>query len=110
MSIKCFRVKLSALVAGVFFMSLFSCKNDSTQQKKQSATSEERTMPADSIYMGLDDEILKRSTVDEIPADFPKHIKGETKQEFQRRGMIWAKKHLDLVAPEFLDKVRNFKE
>lgn len=107
---KFFNLKLPVLVASLFFMSLLSCKNNSTNQNEQTFTAEEAAVPADSVYMGLDREILKRLAVDQIPADFPQHVEGETKAEFRHRGILWAKENRDLVTPKFRAKLDNYQE
>ena len=55
-------------------------------------------------YMGKKSEILKRLSVSEIPADFPKYKEGTSVGEYKKQMKAWSKQNQDLVKEEFKKK------
>jgi hypothetical protein len=52
-------------------------------------------------YMGKKLEILKRLSVSEIPADFPKYKEGTSAGEYKKQMKAWGKLNQNLVKQEY---------
>ena len=55
-------------------------------------------------YMGKKSEILKRLTVTEIPADFPKYKEGTLAGDYKKKMRAWKKNNLNLLKEEYKKK------
>lgn len=51
-------------------------------------------------YLSFDKQIRLRSVSGEIPIGFPKHIKGQSKEEYVQIMLEWAKKNPDKFKPK----------
>ena len=56
-------------------------------------------------YMGRKEAFLKKLTVKELPADFPKYQDGTPAEEYKLMVRNWMKNHKDLVRPEIKQKL-----
>lgn len=64
----------------------------------------------DSDYLGMEKKIILWSIAGEIPSSFPKHIGGQTKDQYIIAIKGWAKNNLDLVKKEYHTKLLSNKK
>lgn len=58
-----------------------------------------------SEYMSQEKVIMARTIAGDIPASFPKHVEGQTKEEYRVIMKAWAKNNLNLIKKEYHAKV-----
>ena len=69
----------------------------------------QRTNARVSEYFQMEKKIIAWSVAGEIPSSFPKHIEGQTKEQYIIIFKEWVKSHLDLVKEEYYVKLFNEK-
>ena len=69
---------------------------ESTAAKKRP----ERPLPV-SDYMSMEKRIMSMTIAGDIPAALPKHIEGQTKEEYRLIVKNWAKNNLNLFKKEY---------
>ena len=78
----------------------------STKSVVVSATPSQRPARV-SEYMSMEKIIMERSVSGQIPASLPKHVEGQTKEQYTEIIRNWAKNNLSLVKPEYHDEILN---
>ncbi|OFY96109.1 MAG: hypothetical protein A3K10_16745 [Bacteroidetes bacterium RIFCSPLOWO2_12_FULL_31_6] len=74
-------------------------KNSSTVGSPASTTT--RNSARTSEYFGMEKKIIEWSIAGEIPASLPKHIEGQTKEQYNAILKDWAKNNLSLIKKEY---------
>lgn len=57
-------------------------------------------------YLNFDKVIMESTINGQIPASFPKHIKGQTKQQYKIIMNDWARNNLQLIKEECRSKIK----
>lgn len=57
-------------------------------------------------YLNRDKVIMERSISGQIPKDFPKHIVGQTPEQYREVVMNWARQNLHLIKPEYHHEIK----
>jgi len=57
-------------------------------------------------YLNYDKAIMQKSITGQIPVDFPKHIKGQTKDQYIQIMKDWVHNHNQQVKEEYLDAIK----
>ncbi|GEM_PF-4038249 len=107
---------LSALFVAATFISF----SQETVEKKPAKLTE-KTVPVqqttppkpiskDGPYMGKEEQIKEVLISGEIPADFPKHVEGQTPEAYKGIVRSWLLKHESLVKEEAYAKLLAMKE
>lgn len=57
-------------------------------------------------YLNYDKTILQKSITGQIPVGFPKHIKGQTEEQYVQIMMDWARNHVQQVKEEYRNEIK----
>lgn len=57
-------------------------------------------------YLNFDKVIMQRSITGQIPEGFPKHVKGQTKEEYKKIMMDWARNHTEFIKDEYRNEIK----
>ncbi|MGE0562678.1 MAG: hypothetical protein AB7O47_12745 [Flavobacteriales bacterium] len=57
-------------------------------------------------YLNYNKVIMERSVSGKIPVDFPKHIIGQSSEQYKEVILIWARQNLNLIKPEYHHEIK----
>lgn len=57
-------------------------------------------------YLNFDKTILQKSITGQIPVGFPKHIKGQSEEQYVQIMMDWARNHVQQVKEEYRNEIK----
>lgn len=57
-------------------------------------------------YLNYDKTIMQKSITGQIPIGFPKHIKGQTPQQYKEVMMVWARNNKHLIKEEYHHEIK----
>ena len=75
--------------------------NKNSASTSSSASTTTRNSARTSEYFGMEKKIIEWSIAGEIPASLPKHIEGQTKEQYNAILKNWAKNNLNLIKKEY---------
>lgn len=77
-------------------------KSDSSSPEK---VSNEKKVIGEGKYLTFTKKIMEYSITGQIPEGFPKHKKGQTKEQYIKVIKAWAKENKDKIKPEYHNKI-----
>jgi hypothetical protein len=86
--------------------------NEIPSNKKASSVSSstKRTNARVSEYLSMEKKIILWSVAGEIPSSFPKHVEGQTKEQYIAIIKAWGKNNLGLIKKEYHNKILSNKK
>lgn len=60
-----------------------------------------------SDYLSMEKKIMAWTVAGDIPSSLPKHVEGQSEEQYKSIILNWAKNNLDLIKPEYHQKITS---